>query len=132
VAAQKHVFVPALHNILSDPSIKRMVHAVKLLVGNAVESQRILPHTQYLEFQGIAKGMGVEVSELVLVAAFYDLVAAKTSPFTYGKACTGVVAQSTGGEIIHGRNLTSSSTMSWQKSHSSLIFCAMAPHSTLL
>lgn len=104
VAAQKNVTIQALDAIFSDPKIKDLIPLAKRLIGNALESQLLLPGDQYLEAKGIARGLGKEMSEIVLVGAFYDMFAAANSPLMF-RACTGVVAQSSAGEIFHGRNL---------------------------
>mmetsp|Transcript_41040 Transcript_41040/g.114058 ORF Transcript_41040/g.114058 Transcript_41040/m.114058 type:complete len:383 (-) Transcript_41040:207-1355(-) len=103
-AAQKEVVVHAVQSIFSNPRIKPVIPLARLIVGNALEAQRLLPGTLLVEAKGIARETGLEVQDLVLVGVFYDLFAAAKSPLAFA-ACMGVVAQSTSGEITHGRNL---------------------------
>lgn len=104
VAAHKETFLHSLDAVFNDPKIKAVIPVAKRLIGNALEARRVFSHDQYLEAKGIAHALGRDASEVILVGAFYDLFAAADSPLT-SRACTGVVAHSTSGEIVHGRNL---------------------------
>mmetsp|Transcript_12585 Transcript_12585/g.22227 ORF Transcript_12585/g.22227 Transcript_12585/m.22227 type:complete len:377 (-) Transcript_12585:20-1150(-) len=104
VAEYKSKFLSAIQSVFEDPRIKPVLPVARTLIGNEIEAKRLLPGSQYVEARGIARGLGLDVADIVIVGAFYDVFAAKHSPLAY-KACTGVVAQSSAGEIIHGRNL---------------------------
>jgi len=105
LATQKDVVAPALTHILSLPRVRPFAAVAKRLIGNELEARRIMPGTQYEEARGIARELGLDTSELIVVAAFYDIFAADQTPVGYGRACSGVVAETSTGEIIHGRNL---------------------------
>jgi len=104
VADQKEMFVRAIDTVFNSTAVKPLVPAAKLLVGNALEAWRILGTEQYLEIKGIARELGMDASYIVLLPTFYDVFAAHNSPLQQ-KACTGIIAQSSSGEIFHGRNL---------------------------
>lgn len=104
VVEQKDKFKAAIDSVLNSKRVKPLVPTAKLLIGNWLEARRILGTEQYHEIQGVARGVGVEASEIVLLASFYDLFAADTSPFKQN-ACAGILAQTPSGEIYHGRNL---------------------------
>jgi len=94
----------AINTVFGSSAVKPLVPAAKLLVGNALEAWRILGTEQYLEIKGIARELGIDASYIVLLPTFYDVFAADNSPLQQ-KACTGIVAQSSSGELFHGRNL---------------------------
>jgi len=105
VAEHKEAFVEAINEVLNNKAIKAFVPFFKKLVGSEFEARRLFGDEQYREGKGVAKAMGVDFADVALVGAFYDLFADGGSPLFQNKACTGVVAQSSTGEIFHGRNL---------------------------
>lgn len=104
VVEHKDAFLRTINEVFSRPPVKYILPMARLLIGNAVESRRLLPGDQILEAKGIARELGVGFADVVLVGVFYDLFAAADNPLKQ-KACTGIVSQSASGEIIHGRNL---------------------------
>ncbi|CAK0809927.1 unnamed protein product [Prorocentrum cordatum] len=54
--------------------------------------------------RGVGRELGIPAGDVVVASVFYDLFAAADSPLRE-KACTGVIAQTTSGDILHGRNL---------------------------
>jgi len=103
-AAEGAKFLRNFRTILASPKIQKYVPAAIAILGAELEAGRLFPAKLAAEFRGIARATGADPGELAVVGALYDLLASEDSPFSF-KACTGVVAQSSSGEILHGRNL---------------------------
>lgn len=68
----------------------------RLLSSNATEEG--LFHPDYLaEARGISRITGLEMTDVLMITAYYDLSAAG--------ACTGIISRDSTGRIVHGRNL---------------------------
>lgn len=106
VAARKDTYLRSFESVFAAPQVQRLLPLAKPLLGNEFVARRLLPGDLYGEAKGIARGLGLDVALIVLGSIFYDLFAAGNGgKLGRMKACTGVVAQSASGEIIHGRNL---------------------------
>lgn len=100
VAAEREGARNFLMELLEEPMIKPLVPWGRLFL--TPEIHRLIPEEHHLELISVANGLGMQVSDLLFSAAFYDLVASNRS---HGQACTGIVAQAASGEVFHGRNL---------------------------
>lgn len=104
VAADRDLYREAIGSILSDPRLSKEVSVAREVLGNDFEAGRLLPGEQWAEARGIARELGLDAADIVMASSFYDVFAAADSPLREN-ACTGIVAQTTSGEILHGRNL---------------------------
>lgn len=106
VAARKDIYVHSIETVLATPTVKSILPLARKLIGNDFVARRLLPGDLLAEAKGIARGLGMDIADVIIISVFYDLFAAGDSgKLGHEKACTGVVAQSESGEIIHGRNL---------------------------
>lgn len=73
-----------------------------LLASNSTDTA--LFHPELIgEARGVARLASLKLSQVLMITAFYDLVAAKLPKAE--KACTGIVSLDATGQIVHGRNL---------------------------
>lgn len=72
----------------------------------AANTESLFPYPYNQEMMGIAEGLqDVSLKDIVLLNILYELTAFGKGVENGGKACTSIVAESTGGMILHGRNL---------------------------
>lgn len=82
------------------------VEAVEeLLRASPALFARIYPGELIGEFESLAKGLNMTAERVAANALVYDLTAGARPDHGSAMACTGVVAQTASGGIIHGRNL---------------------------
>jgi len=104
IAEHRAMFREALTSILEDPKISRLVAIAREVLGSDFEAPRLMTADQWAEARGVGRELGIPAGDVVVASVFYDLFAAADSPLRE-KACTGVIAQTTSGDILHGRNL---------------------------
>mmetsp|Transcript_37124 Transcript_37124/g.80694 ORF Transcript_37124/g.80694 Transcript_37124/m.80694 type:complete len:383 (+) Transcript_37124:99-1247(+) len=112
--AEKDLFKAGLATIYNDEKLKNIAPILKKVVGNKFEARRVFPKDVFEEFEGIARVTEVEFEEVAILGMFYDLFAAKKKSPVAFDACSGIIAQTASGEIIHGRNLDYSFTSTLQ------------------
>jgi len=100
------VFNESLHRAVEiffeKPGMKLALKAMTPILDKEESIKKWFGEEQGEEILSLAKLTGIDVGILTLWNGLYDIVA---NNGTDGKACTSIVAQSTDGEIVHGRNL---------------------------
>lgn len=104
IAANREAYAKAVRSILSNPKLSKEVSIARKVLGVDLEAKRLLPGTQWAEARGVARELSLDPADIVISGVFYDVFAAADSPLREN-ACTGIVAQTTSGQILHGRNL---------------------------